>query len=161
MWQEILNCEVVIESQEWAVYLNTLDKETPLEEVPHIYRLGWFADYPDENNWVHEVFNATAGANHLRRGCLDPTCQEIEELEFDRVTRQAQAETDAEERIKLYREAERLLVEEETAMAPVYHHASNWLVKPYVGNWQYQPIAGQHYWDWTIDWEAKQAAAGR
>jgi hypothetical protein len=32
-------------------------KTTPLEQMPHIYRMGWCNDYPDENNWVHDVFN--------------------------------------------------------------------------------------------------------
>jgi oligopeptide transport system substrate-binding protein len=161
MWKEVLNCDVVIENQEWAVYLNTLNKTTPVEEVPHIFRMGWGADYPDENNWVHEVMNSSAGANRLRRGCLDPNCEETEDLEFDKLTQQAKEETDPEKRVELYREAERLLAEEETAFAPIYHYTSPWMVKPYVGNWYYQPAGGQHYWEWTIDWEAKKEATGQ
>ena len=134
---------------------------TPVEEVPHIFRMGWGADYPDENNWVHEVMNSSAGANRMRRGCLDPNCAETEALEFDELTQQAKEETDPEKRVELYREAERLLAEEETAFAPIYHYTSPWMVKPYVGNWYYQPAGGQHYWEWTIDWEAKKEATGQ
>ena len=34
-----------------------LAKTTPVEEMFHVYRMGWCADYPDENNWVREVFH--------------------------------------------------------------------------------------------------------
>jgi len=161
MWKEVLNCDVTIENQEWTVYLNTLNSDSPLEDAPHIFRMGWGADYPDENNWVYEVFNSGAGANRLRRGCLDATCQEVEPLEFDKVTSEALAATDPAKRTDLYREAETLLSEDEAAYAPIYFYTSNWMVKPYMSNWNYQPIAGQHYWEWTIDWAAKKDATGQ
>jgi hypothetical protein len=44
---------------------------------------------------------------------------------------------------------------------PIYHYASNWLVKSYLTNWTYHPFGGQHYWEWTMDWEAKKAALGQ
>ena len=67
MWADALGVEVRVENQEWAVYLQTIRNTTPVEEMPHVWRLGWCADYADENNWVHEVFNSDAGANRRRR----------------------------------------------------------------------------------------------
>jgi hypothetical protein len=64
-----------------GVYLQTIDNKTPIADMPHIWRLGWCADYPDENNWVHEVFNATAGDNNLRRNCADDVCTYCFELD--------------------------------------------------------------------------------
>ena len=84
MWRDTLGVEVEVVNQEWGVYLETLKNDTPLADMPHVWRLGWCADYADNNNWVHEVFNNDEGANRLRRGCLDDTCTEVEELEFDR-----------------------------------------------------------------------------
>ena len=51
-WKDNLGVEVKLANQEWGVYLKTLT-----EDAPQIYRLGWCADYPDENNWVLEVFH--------------------------------------------------------------------------------------------------------
>ncbi len=62
MWKDALNVDVAVENQEWAVYLNTINKDTPVEEMPHVWRFGWCADYPDANNWLNEVFAPETGA---------------------------------------------------------------------------------------------------
>ncbi len=159
MWNETLGVEVEIQNQEWGVYLETIQASTPLEEVPHVWRLGWCADYPDQNNWVHEVFNAEEGANRLRRNCVDETCTEVEPSEFDELTSQAAMTTDSEERKELYREAERILVEEEAAYAPIYYYTRVVLNKPWLER-SYQALGGEHWDLWTLDWEAKQEALG-
>ncbi|GAI37134.1 unnamed protein product, partial [marine sediment metagenome] len=159
-WKEVLNVEVKIETQEWKVYLETLKNKTPLEDMPHIWRLGWCMDYPDQNNWVHEVFNNQVGANRLRRGCLDPVCTEVEELEFDKLTVQAAMETDSEKRKEIYKQAEIQLNNEETAFAPIYFYTMIRITKPWLTR-TYKPGGGQEdFYLWKIDWEAKKAATG-
>jgi oligopeptide transport system substrate-binding protein len=157
MWRETLNVEVEVTNQEWGVYLETVNNTTPLVDMPHVWRMGWCADYADENNWVHEVFNNTEGANRLRRGCLDDTCTEVEELEFDLITKQAGAEQDPEVRKDLYWQAEYLLADEEAAYAPIYYYSAISTNKPWLTR-TFQKLAGQHWDKWTIDWEAKLAA---
>jgi oligopeptide transport system substrate-binding protein len=157
MWRDTLGVEVEVVNQEWGVYLETLKNTTPLADMPHIWRLGWCADYSDNNNWVHEVFNNEEGANRLRRGCLDENCTEVESLEFDELTKAAGAAQDPDERLALYKQAEQILTEEEAAYAPIYYYATNNLAKPWL-NRTYQMIAGEHIHLWTIDWEAKKAA---
>jgi oligopeptide transport system substrate-binding protein len=157
MWRETLGVEVEVTNQEWGVYLETLKSNTPLDQMPQVWRLGWCADYADNNNWVHEVFNCEEGANRLRRNCVDATCSAVEPSEFDELTAQAGRETDPEVRLELYREAERILVEEEAAYAPIYYYTNPDLTKPWL-NRTYQQLGGQHFDKWTIDWEAKQAA---
>ena len=157
MWRDTLGVEVEVVNQEWGVYLDTLDKGTPLADMPQVWRMGWCADYADQNNWLHEVFNNTEGANRLRRGCLDDTCTEIEELEFDALTKAAGAEQDPAKRLELYKQAEKLLSEGEAAYAPIYYYTTVNLSKPWL-NRTFQLIAGDHIDKWTIDWEAKQAA---
>jgi len=159
MWREALGVEVEITDQEWKVYLKTIKKDTPLEDMPHIWRLGWCADYPDQNNWVHEVFNATAGANRLRRNCADPTCTEIGETEFDKLTRAAGIEQDPAKRAEMYKRAEKILVEEEAAMAPIYYYTRVVCTKPWLHR-TYSPLGLGHVHLWTIDWEAKKKARG-
>jgi oligopeptide transport system substrate-binding protein len=157
MWRETLGVEVEVTNQEWGVYLETLKNDTPIDQMPHVWRLGWCADYADQNNWVHEVFNSEEGANRLRRGCADATCTVVEPLEFDEITAEAGKLTDPAARAELYREAERILVEEEAAYAPIYYYSDLDLNKPWV-NRTWQKLGGQHWDKWTIDWEAKQAA---
>lgn len=159
MWKDVLGVEVKIETQEWAVYLTTLNKETPLEDVPHIFRMGWCADYYDQNNWVHEVFNSSAGANRLRRGCLDPTCTEVEELEFDKLTKQGQLEPDPDKRKELYKLAEIELNNVETAFAPIYFYTDISTTKPWVTR-TFKKSGEEDYHLWNIDMEAKKAAIG-
>jgi len=160
MWKEVFpKAEIRIETQEWKVYLKTLKKTTPLEEMPHIWRLGWCADYPDQNNWVHEVFNCEAGANRLRRNCLDPTCTEVKPTEFDELTRKAGIEQDPEKRKEMYKRAEKILVEEEAAMAPIYYYTMVTLTKPYLTR-VINPLGLDHVYKWKLDWEAKKAAKG-
>jgi len=151
MWQEVFpKMKVTIETQEWKVYLQTIDKDTPVEDMPHVWRLGWCADYADENNWVHEVFSAEEGNNNPR---AKPT-------KFEELTKQAKMETDPAKRKELYREAERLLVEEEARIAPIYYYTTNMLTKPWLKR-TVQALGGQHIDKWTIDWAAKKAALGK
>jgi oligopeptide transport system substrate-binding protein len=159
MWADTLGVTVNVENQEWAVYLATIRKDTPIEEAPHIWRLGWCADYPDENNWVYEVFNSTAGGNSLRRNCVDPNCGEVTASEFDDITEQARGSQDPAERSALYAEAERILAEVETAYAPIYHYTTVQVNKPWLTrNWP--TVGGPYYYTWTIDMDAKLAAQG-
>ena len=82
MWQESFpKAKISIENQEWAVYLKTMLPESPDEEKPNIYRLGWCADYPDSNNWLNEVFNSKSGQNYAM----------FENAEFDDLVAQAAA----------------------------------------------------------------------
>jgi oligopeptide transport system substrate-binding protein len=157
MWSDTLNVEVEVLNQEWGVYLETLQNDTPLADMPHVWRMGWCADYADNNNWVHEVFNSAEGANRLRRGCLDDTCTEVEELEFDATTRAAGAEQDPAVRLELYKKAEQLLSEEEAAYAPIYYYSTVNVTKPWLTR-SFQKLGGQHWDKWTLDVAAKKAA---
>jgi len=154
MWSSTLGVDIEIQNQEWGVYLDTIEKSTPLAEMPHVWRLGWCADYADQNNWVHEVFNCEEGANRLRRNCVDETCSACEPSEFDQITEEAGKLTDQSQREELYYQAEKILSEEEAAYAPIYYYTIVRLNKPWL-NRTYQALGGEHWDKWTIDWEAK------
>jgi oligopeptide transport system substrate-binding protein len=161
MWSDNLGVTVNVENQEWKVYLTTLKNTTPIEDMPHVWRLGWCADYPDENNWVHEVFNAEEGANRLRRGCTDADggCTTIVTSEFDDLTVQAGSEQDPATRIELYLQAETILSEVEAAYIPIYFYARNSVTKPWLTR-DYPLLGSNNFWEWEIDWAAKQDATG-
>ncbi len=159
MWADNLGVNVRVENQEWAVYLDTLRNTTPVEEEPHIFRMGWCADYPDENNWVHEVFNSDAGANRLRRNCVDANCAETTTSEFDELTVAAQLSQDPAERMEIYAQAEDILANVEAAYAPIYHYTTVAVTKPWLTRY-FSLVGGNDFSSWTLDMDAKLAAQG-
>ena len=150
MWADALGVQVRVENQEWAVYLNTINKDTPLADEPHIWRMGWCADYPDENNWIHEVFNSVEGSNRLR----------IEAGPFDDLTIAAGREGDPAVRADLYYQAEKMLAEDMVAYAPIYHYTVVRVTKPWLTR-NYPALGGNDFFNWTIDMDAKLAAQGQ
>jgi len=146
-----------IETQEWKVYLKTLKRDTPVEDMPHVWRLGWCADYPDENNWVHEVFNPEQGANRPRLSLDDPYVGD-KIKEFSETTIQAAQVSDPEQRKALYKKAEKLLVDDIAAIAPIYYYTQVTVSKP----WLTRRFHDTPHWEtWVIDWAAKKAATGK
>jgi oligopeptide transport system substrate-binding protein len=150
MWQDVLGITVNVENQEWAVYLNTIDKDTAVEEMPHIWRMGWCADYPDANNWLHEVFSADEGTNNPR----------AVSSKFEELTKAAQLEQDPQARKALYFEAEKILNEDEARIIPIYYYTTVTLTKPWVTSRTFGEMGGSSFFQWKIDWAAKKAALG-
>ena len=151
MWQEAFpKAQVTIENQEWAVYLKTLLPESPDEEKPNVYRLGWCADYPDSNNWLNEVFNSKSGQNYAK--FFNP--------DFDALVEEAAFEADPAKREELYQQAESVFIDEEAAIAPIYYYTYVRLYKPWVTP-VIGPVGGDPVAEWRIDWEAKLAARGQ
>ncbi len=141
-WEEHLDVEVRLADQEWKVYLNTL-----ADNPPHIWRLGWCADYPDQNNWVLQAFHPTKGANHPQ---WDPSAEPARR--FMELTERAAAAVDPAERRQLYFEAEKILTVDEAILAPIYYYTRVVCTKPYV-NRTYASLGGEHIDRWTIERE--------
>ena len=140
MWKDALNVDVRLESQEWPVFIAGISPETPVEEMPEMWRLGWGADYPDENNWVYEVFHCTDSTNYSRAECT----------EADEFAQQAALETDPEKRKELYEQVESLMFGEEVRAAPYYHRGYTVLAKPYVQR-TYTTFAPNNWDVWRIE----------
>lgn len=140
MWKETLNVNVQIEAQEFPVFLASTGPNVPVEEMPEMWRLGWGADYPDENNWVYEVFHCTDSQNRPRAACT----------EADAKAKQAGIETDPEVRKALYAEVEQMMFGEEVRVAPYYHRGYTILAKPYVKR-AYPTFAPVNWDTWRIE----------
>jgi oligopeptide transport system substrate-binding protein len=160
MWKDTLGVNVNVENQEWKVYLETIKKETPVQDEPGIWRMGWCADYPDENNWVYEVFYSGEGfENRLRRNCDDPNCGSSHLSEFDNLVAQAKLETDPAKRAEMYAQAEDILAAQEAAYAPIYHYTKVNVTKPWLTR-NYPLLGGNDFFNWKIDMAAKLDAQG-
>lgn len=151
MWKEAFpQAQITIENQEWAVYLKTLLPDAPDEEKPHVYRMGWCADYPDSNNWLNEVFHSKSDQNYAK----------FNNPEFDALVEEAAFEADPATREELYRQAEELLIDEDVAIAPIYYYTYVRLYKPWLTKIVRSPVSGDPIAEWEMDWEAKKAAQG-
>lgn len=140
MWKETLNVNVELEAQEFPVFLAGLKPDVPVEEMPEMWRLGWGADYPDENNFVYEVFHCTDSTNYPRAACT----------EADELAKQAGVETDLDKRKEMYKQVETLMFQEEVRVAPYYHRGYTILTKPYVKR-AYTTFAPVNWDTWRIE----------
>lgn len=98
----------------------------------------WIADFNDPINFL-DLFTTDSAFNDLN----------YSSERYDQLINDAKTESDPEARMDLLMEAERTLLEEDAALAPVYFAASARLLKPYVQNavtHPYGPDANYKYW---------------
>ena len=115
-WKRNLGLDVRLDNQEWKVYLQGLQTDPP-----PLFRLGWGADYPDPDNFMN-LFTSTSGNNRTR----------WKNARYDELIRSAAADSDPARRQAAYDEAQRILLETDAAIMPLFVATQNWLVKPYV-----------------------------
>ena len=89
-----------LRSLDWPAYLKACESHEP-----DMYRLGWVADIPDADNFLYILLHSSQiGAAGNYSGFSDP--------EFDRLVEEARRTTDEQRRIELYKQADRLAVEQ-------------------------------------------------
>lgn len=94
-----------------------------------MFFLGWAADYPDPQDFVDLLFNGTSQANDT--GYDSPAVNAL--------LGQAAAETDAQKRIALYRQAQQQIVQDAPAV-PLYFDTDYELVRPGVTGLKITPM---------------------
>lgn len=134
MWQQTLGATVELQSVEGATY-----SQVAADGAYNVWRMGWGMDYPDANNLHAELFTSDVGAAAIVRNA-----------EYDRLIAAAGVEQDPAERLRMYTEAERILVEEEAGVMPIYWSAQNILVKPGLDR-VLAPSFNREFWKWSID----------
>jgi ABC-type transport system substrate-binding protein len=142
---------MTIEQLPFSELLAATTPDTPDPEAPHIWTLGWGPDYADENNWVGDVLWCESGQNDWKR-----ECNEIDDLIV-----QAREETDPAVRTELYAQIEEMFFgpEGEYPFAPLFVRIAFVAVHDW---YDYTPalFGGNQWYNYSIDWEAKQAAQG-
>lgn len=116
LWKTHLHVDVRIQLMEWKLFLSQL-----ATDPPHLFRLSWFADYPDPDTMVG-LFTSASGNNYT--GWHHPG--------YDALVQQAVALTQWSQRAPLYEQAQRLLLQQETVIVPLYAYTKVWLVQPWV-----------------------------
>jgi oligopeptide transport system substrate-binding protein len=133
MWLDELGIEVQLTNQEFGVYL----QQRPTFPV---WRAGWCSDYPDNHNFLYDVFHSSSNNNDT--GWSNP--------EFDALVEEAAGLTDYDARIDLYAQAEEILIVEEAAILPIYFYSDVELTQPYVER-TYSTGGDQRFEKWDIN----------
>ncbi|HEX9445762.1 MAG TPA: peptide ABC transporter substrate-binding protein [Candidatus Binatia bacterium] len=118
MWKNNLRVLVRLENLDWKVYLKRLQNDPP-----PVFRDGWGADYPDPDNFM-KLFTSNSGNNHTR----------WKNARYDQILEQAAEDLREPRRIRLYDEAQRILLENDTAIIPLFTRVESTVLNPrYVG----------------------------
>lgn len=116
MWKENLGVSVQVRLMDPDLYYYLLDFS-----LDNLFDYGWIADYPDPHNFLDVLFHT--GADNNKGKYSNP--------KVDALLDQARVEPDSVKRVRLYQEAERLLVEDASGV-PLTFGRDYRLVKPYV-----------------------------
>jgi len=128
-WRENLGLEIMWKTMGGRPLVNRLDREPP-----HLFLLAWVAYYPDPDNFLRVC---PAWCNNAQWG----------NKVYNRLVEKARRITDQEERMKLYGQADRILVEE-AAIMPLFYSRHDLLVKPWVSRY---PLSAIGPWFWGKD----------
>lgn len=116
-WKTVLGIpDVRLETQEWKVYLDTLT-----HSPPPIFRMGWGADYPDPHNFL-DIFTSVSGNNNTG----------WKNRRFDALLAEGAKVREETKRRPIYQTAQRLLLEEDAVIIPLFQTSIEMLVKPHV-----------------------------
>lgn len=125
MWSRGLGADVRIQNKEWGVYLQDIAAGNF-----QFARSAWFGDYVDAIAFL-EIFETGNAKN----------APKFSNERYDSLLDQARGERDLVKREDLLIEAERLLLEEECVIAPIYHYTSPILVRTDIENLALNSIA--------------------
>jgi len=109
MWKRNLGVLARLENQEWKVYLHKLQTDPP-----HIFRLGWGADFPDPDNFMR-LFTSLSGNNNTR----------WKNPRYDQLIESAAREWNGEKRVQLYNQAQKILCETDLPIVPLFTTAES------------------------------------
>ena len=124
LWKKILNVNVDLMNEEWKVYLSTLQ-----QDPPHIYRSSWGADYPDPDTFM-TLFTSNSGNNYGK----------WKNTQYDQIVSLGAKTLNLTERKILYKKAQKILLEEDIAISPIFFNTQLLLNKPWVKNFKHNAM---------------------
>jgi oligopeptide transport system substrate-binding protein len=131
-WSENLKVTTTWETVEWPEFVHRLD-----HAPPHLWISGWLADYPDPDNFLRV-------SRHAMRwtGWRNET--------YETLVKSARYVMDQETRIRLYKQADQILVEE-SAVVPLTYGRLHMLLKPWVSQFPVSPLRFWFYKDVIVE----------
>jgi oligopeptide transport system substrate-binding protein len=101
---------------DWPVYKQMLQ-----QGKLSMFRVAWYADIPDPDNFFFPLLHSAGKPNYMF----------YRNPRVDRLLEEARAETDYAQRVKLYREAERIVMDDAPWITQ-HNHIFEYLYQPYV-----------------------------
>ena len=130
-WRELLGIEFEWEEMDVNTYLRRLNASTP-----HLFVGGWLADFPDPVSFLDLAMHA----NYSR----------WRDTRYEQLLDAARRMPDQAERLKFYRAADRLLVEE-AAIIPMLHFRWHLLKKPWVRQYPVSSLRVAYFADVILE----------
>jgi ABC-type oligopeptide transport system substrate-binding subunit/DNA-binding SARP family transcriptional activator len=125
-WYQNLGIKVCMEILEFPALIERLERQPP-----HMFGTGWYADYPDPDSFLR--------ANPILR------YTGWRSAAYDELVERARRSTDQAERMKLYAQADRMLIEEAVVLPGTYGR-NHFLMKPWVSRYPTSAMA-------TLSWK--------
>jgi len=123
-WRRNLGVEVTVRQLEPEAFLYS-----PNQEKNQLFDMGWVADYPDPQDFLDVLFRT--GAQYNTGGYSNPR--------LDSLLDQAATEQDQNIRLKMYQDAEQIIVQD-AAVLPLFFGRNYIVVKPYVKGYALSPL---------------------
>lgn len=112
-WRENLGIELIWQAKEWGQMLARLE-----EAPPYLFQMGWAADYPDPDNFLRVAVH-----QRERLGWRNET--------YEKLVEQARRSANQAERLNLYRQADKILIED-VVVIPLLHGQGHTFLKPWI-----------------------------
>ncbi|KWX70434.1 peptide ABC transporter substrate-binding protein [Paenibacillus jilunlii] len=116
MWKNNLGITVNTVNQEWAVFIDNRQSQNY-----QIARAGWTADYNDPMTFL-DMFVTGGGNNDA--GYANP--------EYDKLIKDAKTNSDLAKRQEDFAAAEKMLIQDDMVIMPIYYYTNNSLTKEYL-----------------------------
>lgn len=126
MWRRVLDVDVEIQQVEWATFLQDLHRNRL-----QAFSLGWQADYPDPHTFVDVLFRTGSSINNTN----------YSNPEVDALLEQANVEADPVRRVKLYQQAEEIIVEDAAWLPLWWGVEGKVLVKQHIEGLTFPPLS--------------------
>lgn len=128
MWNENLGIDVLLQNQEWRVYLDTQTRQDY-----DIARAGWIGDFMDPITFLDMW---TTGDGNNNTGWSSTV--------YDELIRRARTEADSALRFQLLEQAEAILLED-LPILPIYFYTRIYLLSPRVQGWYPKQLDNRPY----------------
>jgi oligopeptide transport system substrate-binding protein len=115
-WKQHLGTTVQLQNADWKVYLQRLKTDTP-----QLFLLTWYMDYPDADSFL-SLFHSSNGNNHTK----------WHSTTFDKLVAQASQTSNTLQRQQLYNQAQKILLEQDVAICPLFTLKKLWVTQPTV-----------------------------
>jgi oligopeptide transport system substrate-binding protein len=115
-WREVLGIQVEVSNLPSGDF-----RDHWLNDPPHVWMLGWTADYPDPYNFLNDAsWRPIGGWRHET---------------YDKLISDAWKCSDRSDRLAMYAQAEQILVDE-APVVPLAYPRLDLLIKPWIKNWK-------------------------